>query len=461
MTTNPFGALGVPADLCARLDPAGITVPFPIQSAVIPDALAGRDVTGRAPTGSGKTLGFGIPVVARLQQASRRRPTALVLAPTRELAEQIATELRPLARSRRHDVVAVYGGVGYGPQRKALDAGVELVVACPGRLEDLIKMGVVQLGDVRQVVVDEADRMADMGFLPAVRRILDQTHRDRQVLLFSATLDGAVATLAKAMQHQPVRHEVGPEGPDITAAHHVFWEVERVDRPSCTASIVKALGSTMVFCRTRHGADRLATQLGKLGVSAAPIHGGRSQPQRDRALKSFSKGEVSALIATDVAARGVHVEGVGGVVHYDPPADSNTYVHRSGRTARAGASGTVVSLVERAGTRDARKLGQEIGIDVRVTGPDSKQLRRAVPKAVAPDVADVALFTPAAGRMVGTVTFFHGRRGYGFIDGGAGQDVFVHHTNVPTIGSLDAGQRVEFAVRPGRKGPEAVDVVLC
>ena len=323
--------------------------------------------------------------------------------------------------------------------------------------------------------------MADMGFLPSVKRILDQTNKDRQVLLFSATLDGTVATLARATQRNPVRHEVGAEGPDITAATHVFWEVERVDRPNTTAAIVKALGSTMVFCRTRHGADRLAQQLAKLGVSAAPIHGGRSQPQRDRALRSFTKGEVSALIATDVAARGVHVEGVGGVVHYDAPADSSTYVHRSGRTARAGASGTVVSLIDRAGTRDARKMGQQIGIDVHVTGADPRQLKRAVaapareqappaqvrttrPAAVAavgsPDVADVALFTPPTGRQVGTVTFFHGRRGYGFIDGGTGQDVFVHHTNVPTNSSLTTGQRVEFAVRTGAKGPEAIDVVL-
>ncbi len=313
----------MPDDLCARLDAAGITTPFPIQTAVIPDALAGRDVTGRAPTGSGKTLGFGIPLVARLAPASRRRPTALVLAPTRELAEQIATELRPLARSRRHDAVAVYGGVGYGPQRKAIDAGVELVVACPGRLEDLIAMGVVDLGDVRQVVVDEADRMADMGFLPAVRRIIGQTHAERQVLLFSATLDGAVAALA-------TRHPA-PAGAARGRCRRV-----RTSPPPGTCSgrssastgpaawppIIEALGSTMVFCRTRHGADRLARQLAKLGVSAAPIHGGRSQPQRDRALSSFSSGEVAALIATDVAARGVHVEGVGGVVHYDPPADA-------------------------------------------------------------------------------------------------------------------------------------------
>ena len=210
--STTFGALGVPDDLTARLGAAGITTPFAIQSAVIPDALAGRDVTGRAPTGSGKTLAFGIPLVANLRPAQRKRPTALVLAPTRELAEQIAAELRPLARARRHDVVSVYGGVGYGHQRKALDNGAELVVACPGRLEDLLTMRALSLESVTQVVIDEADRMSDMGFLPAVRRILEQTAAERQVLLFSATLDGAVGTLAAAVQRHPVRHEVGPAG---------------------------------------------------------------------------------------------------------------------------------------------------------------------------------------------------------------------------------------------------------
>ncbi len=263
-----FGALGVPDDLSARLSAAGIVEPFPIQSAVIPDALAGRDVTGRAPTGSGKTLAFGLPLVVRLTPAQRRRPTALILAPTRELAEQIATEIRPLARTRRHDVVSVYGGVGYGAQRKALDSGAAVVVACPGRLEDLLTMRALSLQDVTQVVIDEADRMADMGFLPAVRRIVEQTSKDRQVLLFSATLDGAVATLAKAVQRQPIRHEIGPKGPDMTLTSHAFWSVDRADRPELTAKVVAGLGSTMVFCRTRHGADRLAHQLEKLGVRA-------------------------------------------------------------------------------------------------------------------------------------------------------------------------------------------------
>src|SRR6266508_1846277 len=285
-TLNGFAALGVPEDLCAPLARTGITIPFPIQSAVIPDALAGRDICGRAPTGSGKTLAFGLPLVASLQSASNRRPTALVLSPTRELADQIANELRPFVRARNHAVATVYGGVGYGPQRKALAAGAELVVACPGRLEDLINTGHIILDRVTHVVVDEADRMADMGFLPAVRRILGLVSSQRQVQMFSATLDGAVMKLAQSVQTNPVRHEVGRKGPDMSAAHHVFWEIPGVDRAATTASAIKAMGSTIVLCRTRHGADRLAKQLDRLGVSAAPIHGGRSQPQRDRALRA-------------------------------------------------------------------------------------------------------------------------------------------------------------------------------
>jgi superfamily II DNA/RNA helicase/cold shock CspA family protein len=477
--STTFGALGVPDDLTARLGAAGITTPFDIQAAVIPDALAGRDVTGRAPTGSGKTLAFGIPLVANLRPAQRKRPTALVLAPTRELAEQIAAELRPLARARRHDVVSVYGGVGYGHQRKALDNGAELVVACPGRLEDLLTMRALSLESVTQVVIDEADRMSDMGFLPAVRRILEQTAAERQVLLFSATLDGAVGTLAAAVQRHPVRHEVGPAGPDMTLTQHEFWSVDRLDRPALTADVVKALGSTMVFCRTRHGADRLARQLEKLGVSAAPIHGGRSQPQRDRALKAFQTGGVAALVATDVAARGVHVDDVQAVVHFDPPEDGATYVHRSGRTARAGASGVVVSFVERGAEKDAKKLQREIKVNVEISRPDVRALKTSAPippRASRP--TDVARPNPSRGdtrplsmtptgsvplrastslRKTGTVAFFHVRRGYGFISGGDGADVFVHQSNTGT--PIATGQQVEFAVRTGQKGLEAYDVV--
>lgn len=463
--STTFGALGVPDDLAARLRAGGITEPFEIQTAVIPDALAGRDVTGRAPTGSGKTLAFGIPLIANLRPAQRRRPTALVLAPTRELAEQIAAELRPLARVRRHDVVSVYGGVGYGAQRKALDAGAEVVVACPGRLEDLLSMRALSLDDVDQIVVDEADRMSDMGFLPAVRRILEQTASERQVLLFSATLDGAVGTLAAAVQRRPVRHEVGPAGPDMALTSHAFWSVERTDRPELTAAVVAQLGSTMVFCRTRHGADRLARQLDKLGVKAAPIHGGRSQPQRDRALHAFQQGSVDALVATDVAARGVHVDDVGAVVHFDPPADGSTYVHRSGRTARAGASGVVVSFVVPGTERDAKQLQREIGISVDVTRPDARALSRRVqastkgasPAPSVPTAPTVATDGDAPSRTTGNVAFFHVKRGYGFIAAEDGQDLFVHHTN--TKSPITTGQLVEYAVRAGRRGLEAYDVV--
>lgn len=369
MSTSGFALLGVPADLVSHLERRGITAPFEIQAAVIPDALAGHDVTGRAPTGAGKTLAFGIPLVLGLPKARRRQPTGLVLAPTRELAEQIAAELRPLAALVGRRVLSVYGGVGYGHQRNALDGGVDLVVACPGRLEDLLTMGALRLDQVARVVVDEADRMADMGFLPAVRRLLEQTATERQVLLFSATLDGAVGQLSRATQRQPRRHEVGPAGPDMAAAHHVFWRVERAERAALAAGIVRQLGSTMVFCRTRHGADRLARQLATAGVSAAAIHGGRSQSQRDRALRDFAAGRVTTLVATDVAARGVHVDDVAAVVHFDAPADAATYVHRSGRTARAGASGVVVSLVERGAERDVRVLQARVGIEVAIASP--------------------------------------------------------------------------------------------
>jgi superfamily II DNA/RNA helicase len=447
-----FADLGVPSDLCARLDAAAITEPFPIQSAVIPDALAGRDVAGRAPTGSGKTLAFGLPLVIRLRPAQRRRPTALVLAPTRELAEQITSELRPFVRERRHAVVSVYGGVGYGAQRNALDSGAELVVACPGRLEDLIQSGVVSLSDVNQVVIDEADRMADMGFLPAVRRILALSSHERQVLLFSATFDAAVSNLARDIQRDAVVHEIGPQGPDISAARHIFWHVEPTERAAATADAIKAMGSTIVFCRTRHGADRLTKQLDKLGVTATPIHGGRSQPQRDRALRAFARGEVRSLIATDVAARGVHVDGVAGVVHFDPPQDAVTYVHRSGRTARAGATGIVVSLVERSATHAARRLQRDVGIDAAISHVDLVALSDT-------PVTHGAAAPSASERSRGIVKFFHGGRGYGFIERGTGVDLFVHHSNLP-LGGASVGTTVEFDVRPGRKGDEAHDVIV-
>jgi superfamily II DNA/RNA helicase len=492
-----FRDLGLPEAIVHRLESQGKHDAFPIQAAVIPDALAGRDVAGRAPTGSGKTLGFGLPLVAGLVDARPKRPVALVLAPTRELAEQIMAELTPFAKAAGHDAASIYGGVGYGGQRKALDRGVELVVACPGRLEDLIQMRAINLGDVSTVVIDEADQMADMGFLPAVRRIVEQTANNRQVLLFSATLDGPVAKLVADFQHNPVRHEVGPKGPDVHAAKHHFWLVDREDRVSTTADVIQRLGSTIVFTRTRHGADRLAKQLGRNGVTAEPIHGGRSQGQRDRALAAFKKGQASALIATDVAARGIHVNGVNAVVHYDPPAEDSTYLHRSGRTARAGATGTVVSLLDHSQKKDALKLQRGIGIDEPVTkaavrdlvihpAPEKTQTARTVqvdPEHRVTRIArnDDAAPQPKAKKQVsareqstarpvptgnaadakGSVKFFNSGRGYGFItpDSG-GKDLFVHFSAILNEGfkTLDNGARVDFEVREGRNGQEAYDV---
>ncbi len=369
-TSATFAQLGVPPFICDALAQRNITTPFEIQAATIADGLAGRDVCGRAPTGSGKTLAFGVPLVANtadLGCSRPRKPVALVLAPTRELAEQITGELRSFSGSVR--VAAVYGGVGYGGQLNALRRGVDILVACPGRLEDLIERRDVDLSDVRQVVLDEADRMADMGFLPSVRRLLDQTPSDRQTVLFSATLDGDIAKLTREYQRDPVRHEVGEETPDIKAATHRFWTVERMDRNPVVADVVNAAWPSIIFTRTRHGADRLAKQLGKLGLEAAPIHGGRSQSQRNRALDDFTKGRVHALVATDVAARGIHVDGVASVIHYDPPEDHKAYVHRSGRTARAGAEGLVVSLVQPEHHKELRKMQRQIGLDEPFTNP--------------------------------------------------------------------------------------------
>lgn len=361
MSTS-FADLGVPSDLVAVLAARGITEPFPIQEASIPDALAGRDICGRAPTGSGKTVAFGVPLAALVGHASAHRPRALVLAPTRELAEQIQRELKPLVAAKFRRVQAVYGGVGYGPQRKALRNGVDVLVACPGRLADLVGQGDVDLRDVDFVVIDEADRMADMGFLPEVRKLLDMTAANRQTLLFSATLDGDVAVLTRRYQRDPARHEVGSTEPDMTAARHEFWDVERPQRVGRTAEAINAAGSTIVFTRTRRMADRVARDLAASGVSAGSIHGGRSQGERDRALKSFAMGRVQALVATDVAARGIHVNDVACVVHFDLPEDAKTYLHRSGRTARAGASGVVVTMVGREDASAARTLKRGLGL---------------------------------------------------------------------------------------------------
>jgi superfamily II DNA/RNA helicase len=375
-----FAQLGVPDSIVSNLARLGITNPFEIQTATVPDALTGRDVCGRAPTGSGKTLAFGIALVALADRAEPKRPKALVLAPTRELAEQITTEIRTFAGRVR--ITAVYGGVGYRPQYRALNQGVDILVACPGRLEDLISQNAVDLSAVNRVVLDEADRMADMGFMPAVRRLLERTSGERQVMLYSATLDGDVAQLTRDYLRDPVRHEVSEETPDITAASHVFWNVTRDNRNVVIAAAISAVWPAIVFCRTRRGSDRLEGQLEEAGIKATAIHGGRSQNQRSRALAAFAAGKVEALVASDIAARGIHVAGVALVVHYDPPEDAKMYVHRSGRTARAGQGGVVLSLVFPDQTRSTRRMQYELGLKGPLVSPNYVALRLLSPTPV-------------------------------------------------------------------------------
>jgi superfamily II DNA/RNA helicase len=365
----PFDQLGLPGPLVTTLATRGLVETFPIQSATIPDVLAGRDVSGKAPTGSGKTLAFGLPLLATVGNANRQRPQALVLAPTRELAEQIKQELAPLARVVDRHIFAIYGGVGYGPQLNALRKGVDVLVATPGRLEDLIAQGAVDLDQVHIAVIDEADRMADMGFFPAVRRILDGTPRHRQTLLFSATLDGDIAVLSRDYQRDPVVHEVGTTEEEALDTEHHFWLVQHHDRVRHTADLIGVEGRSIVFTRTRHGADRLVKQLARIGVPTVALHGGRSQNQRTSALHAFSSGRVQALIATDVAARGIHIDAVASVIHFDPPADAKDYVHRSGRTARAGAAGTVVTLVTDVQRPSVRRILRELDLRAPIEAP--------------------------------------------------------------------------------------------
>ena len=337
-------------------------MPFPIQALAIPPALEGLDLCGRAPTGSGKTIAFGIPAVMRARGAQPRRPRALVLAPTRELAAQIQSELALLMGPKGNKrVAAFYGGVGFGAQLNALRQGIDIAVACPGRLLDLMERGACKLSDVELVVIDEADRMADMGFLPVVRKILDQVPSDRQTLLFSATLDGDVNTLIQRYQNSPVEVSVEREESDAPPAEHHWVTTAREERVERAAGYVSEHGSTIVFCRTKHGTDRVTKQLIAAGVKAVPIHGGRTQSQRDRALASFASGRAEALVATDVAARGIHVDGVGCVVHFDLPATDKDYLHRSGRTGRAGASGLVVSFVTPTDAPAAAVLRKALG----------------------------------------------------------------------------------------------------
>ena len=375
--STTFAELGVTENICRSLENKGILKPFEIQKLTITDGLEGHDICGRAPTGSGKTIAFGIPLIANSKRGEPKHPGSLILAPTRELAEQIFSELRTFAGKTKIGVV--YGGVGYGNQIKSLKQGIDILVACPGRLEDLIEQGFVNLSNVNHVVLDEADRMADMGFMPSVRRLLDQTNPERQTFLFSATLDKDVAKLTREYQTNPIRHEIGEETPDIKSAHHLFWKITNANKTEITAEAINAVWPAIIFCRTRHGSDRLAKRLNKLGIHGVTIHGGKSQNQRSRALADFTKGRVQALIATDVAARGIHVDGVASVIHYDPPEDHKAYIHRSGRTARAGQSGVVLSFVAPDQKKKARRLQHKIDIDQPIMEPDIEILKTLSP----------------------------------------------------------------------------------
>jgi superfamily II DNA/RNA helicase len=365
-----FADLGVPAEIVRALNDAGITNPFPVQAATMADTLAGHDLCAMAPTGSGKTLAFGIPLVARVTRAEPRRPTGVVLVPTRELAGQVTEALVPMARARRLYVLGVYGGVGIGPQIRSLDRGASIVVATPGRLIDLLHQGAVELDAVEVVVLDEADRMADMGFLPQVRRLLDRMPASRQTMLWSATLDSDVDRLVQRYQRAPRRHDLAPEPGAAADVSHAFWRVDSAAKPAAAAALIRRHETAIVFVRTRHGADRVVRQLSATGIHAAAIHGNRTQSQRERALHAFRSGGVTALVATDVAARGIHVDGIGVVVHWDPVEHHKDYVHRSGRTGRAGATGTVVSLVAPEARAKTVALQRALDLPVSLQEPD-------------------------------------------------------------------------------------------
>ena len=357
-----FETLGLSSDLVAALAGDGITEPFPIQELTIPDALAGRDLCGKAKTGSGKTLAFGLPLLERVHQAEPRRPRALVLTPTRELANQVKTVLAPLAKMRQRRVTAVYGGVSMDAQITALQKGTDAVVGTPGRLIDLIERGEMSLEDVEILVVDEADRMADMGFMPQVQKILHRITGEHQTMLFSATLDGAVKRLVDRYLHDPVHHEVESKEATVEEMEHRFLLVHQMDKVKVAAAITAGVERTLLFMRTKRGADRLVMQLEREGVRASAIHGDLRQGARERALEEFMNGKVPVLVATDVAARGIHVDGVDVVVHYDPAEDEKSYLHRSGRTARAGESGVAVTLMLWNQENEIRLVQKRLGL---------------------------------------------------------------------------------------------------
>ncbi len=418
-----FAGLGVPDTLVAALTATGISTAFPIQAATLPDSLAGRDVLGRGRTGSGKTLAFALPTIAALAASgaprSPRKPRALILVPTRELANQVADVIAPLARAAGQRVTTVFGGVGQGPQVTALRNGIDVLVACPGRLEDLIGQRHLTLDAVEVSVIDEADHMADLGFLPAVRRLLDRTPAGIQRLLFSATLDNGVDVLVRRYLHEPVEHAVDPAVVEISSMEHHVFTVEQSDKAAVVRELAGGRGRSLLFTRTKHAAKKLAKQLSQSGIPAADLHGNLSQRNRERNLAAFGDGSVRVLVATDIAARGIHVDDIGLVVHVDPPAEHKAYLHRSGRPARAGADGVVVTVSTREQSRDVRALTRQAGIspDHATVRPGADQIAAltgpAAPLVSAPQPAVAADRKPAAqhGSRRSTVSEGARRRG--------------------------------------------------
>jgi superfamily II DNA/RNA helicase len=399
MSENTFSTLGVPVPLVASLTAGGILEPFPIQLDTLPDTLAGKDVLGRGKTGSGKTLAFSIPMVARLGGAlaggKRRsgRPLGLVLAPTRELATQITAAMEPLATAYGLTVTTIFGGVSQNRQVAALKSGVDIVVACPGRLEDLMKQGFVHLDAIEVTVLDEADHMADLGFLPVVTRIMDKTPQTGQRMLFSATLDNGVDKLVRRYLHNEVLHSVDEANSHVAAMTHHVFEVAGVDEKNeLVKKLASGTGRRVLFMRTKHHAKKLAKQLTDAGIPAVDLHGNLSQVARDRNLASFASGETRVLVATDVAARGVHVDDIELVIHVDPPAEHKAYLHRSGRTARAGKEGEVVTVVLPAQRKDTAALLRKAQITV------TPQQVTADSPAVTALVGDVAPYVKPAPR---------------------------------------------------------------
>jgi superfamily II DNA/RNA helicase len=445
LTESTFGALGVPAPLVAALAAAGITEPFPIQVDTLPDTLSGRDVLGRGKTGSGKTLAFGIPLVARLggklAGGNRRpgRPLALILAPTRELATQITVAIQPLADVYGLKSTTIFGGVSQQRQVAALKAGVDIVVACPGRLEDLMKQGFVSLDAVEISILDEADHMADLGFLPVVTRIMDKTPQSGQRMLFSATLDNGVDKLVRRYLSNEVLHSVDEANSPVAAMTHHVFEVSGVEaKRVLVEKLAAGQGRRILFMRTKHHAKKLARQLTDAGIPAVDLHGNLSQVQRDRNLAAFSAGDVRVLVATDVAARGVHVDDIELVIHVDPPAEHKAYLHRSGRTARAGAEGHVVTLVLPDQRKDTAALLRKAGIGVAPQQVDASS------SAVTALVGDVAAYVKPSPRAAAP------ERGQS--QGGRSQGANAQRKRANRDGSSEGGRPARDGQRSDRSG---------